>query len=194
MLTKTISSADALSLSDRQEDHFFDRKAAAIKGAKLQRIAVALANADGGEVLVEIDDDKDEPDARNRWHGANHIEDYNQHIQALTEVQPALPMELTLLKADGKPNYVLKIQIEKSQSVHKTSDGRSTSARGPSRFRSLTLPELQRSHLRKAQFRLKTTVSIMLSQKRSSTQVCWLNSWRTIRHARSRLNSPSTRT
>lgn len=32
-------------------------------------------------------------------------------------------MDLTFLKAEGHSTYVLKIQVEKSQSVHKTSDG-----------------------------------------------------------------------
>src|SRR5262249_45304254 len=77
MHTKVISAADALELSKRKEDHFFDRKAAAIKGAKLQRVAVAFANADGGEVLVGVADDKDEPDPVRRWNGAQNIEDYN---------------------------------------------------------------------------------------------------------------------
>lgn len=123
MDTKTISAADVFQLAIRPEDHFFDRKAAEIKGAKLQKIAVAFANADGGEAYVGIADEKDEPDPTKRWSGAKNIEDYNQHIQALTEVQPALPMDITFLKADEKPHYVLRIQIEKSQSVHKTSDG-----------------------------------------------------------------------
>ncbi len=123
MQTKTISLADAFALSTRQEDHFFDRKAAAIRGAKLQKVAVAFANADGGEAYVGITDEADEPNPNLRWSSTPNIEDYNQHIQALTEVQPALPMELTFLRADGKSSYVLKIQIEKSQSVHKTSDG-----------------------------------------------------------------------
>jgi ATP-dependent DNA helicase RecG len=108
MQTKTISAADALSLATRQEDHFFDRKAAAIKGAKLQKIAVAFANADGGEAFVGITDEKDEVDPNKRWNGASNIEDYNQHIQALMEVQPALPMDLTFLKVEGKTTYVLK--------------------------------------------------------------------------------------
>jgi len=97
METKTITAADALLLSTKQEDHFFDRKAAAIKGAKLQKIAVAFANADGGEAYVGVADEKDEPDPAKRWTGAPNIEDYNQHIQALTEVQPALPMDLAFL-------------------------------------------------------------------------------------------------
>ena len=123
MRSKQISDADALTLATRQEDHFFDRKAAAIKGAKLQKIAVAFANADGGEVFVGIVDEKDEADPAKRWHGAANIEDYNQHIQALTDVQPALPMELSFLRAESQTSYVLQIGIEKSQSVHKTSDG-----------------------------------------------------------------------
>lgn len=123
METKTISAADAMLLSTKQEDHFFDRKAAAIKGARLQKIAVAFANADGGEVYVGIADEKDEPDPAKRWAGSPNIEDYNQHIQALVEVQPALQMDLSFLKADGSHTYVLRIQIEKSQAVHKTSDG-----------------------------------------------------------------------
>jgi ATP-dependent DNA helicase RecG len=123
METKTITAVDAIQLSTKQEDHFFDRKASAIKGAKLQKIVVAFANADGGETYVGITDEKDEPDAAKRWTGAQHIEDYNQHIQALIEVQPALPMDLTFLKAEGKHGYVLRIQVEKSQAIHKTSDG-----------------------------------------------------------------------
>lgn len=123
MQTKNITVADSLLLSSRQEDHFYDRKAAAIKGAKVQKIAVAFANADGGEIYIGIADDKDEPDPTKRWNGAANIEDYNQHIQALTEVQPALPMEITFLKVDSKTAYILKVQIEKSQAVHKTADG-----------------------------------------------------------------------
>jgi ATP-dependent DNA helicase RecG len=123
MQTKVISKTDSLLLSTKPEDHFYDRKAAAIRGAKLQKIAVAFANADGGEVYVGIVDDKDEADPTKRWCGSSSIEAYNQHIQALMEVQPALPMELAFLKVEGSNVYVLRLQIEKSQAVHKTADG-----------------------------------------------------------------------
>jgi ATP-dependent DNA helicase RecG len=49
---------------------FFDRKSAAIKGAKLQKVAVAFANADGGEIYVGIADEKEEADPKKRWKGA----------------------------------------------------------------------------------------------------------------------------
>ncbi len=123
METKVISVEDALALSVRLEDHFFDKKSAEINGAKLQKVAVAFANADGGDVYVGIVDDKDEADPSKRWVGAKNIEDFNQHIQALTEIQPALPMDLSFLKVEGTSHYVLRVQIEKSQAVHKVADG-----------------------------------------------------------------------
>lgn len=123
MQVLTIPPEDAVNLSAKEEDHFYDRKAVAISGAKLQKVAVAFANADGGEVYVGIADDSDEPNPSKRWKGASLIEDYNQHIQALTEIQPAIPMEISFLKNSGSDGYVLRIQIEKSQSVHRTSDG-----------------------------------------------------------------------
>lgn len=130
MQTKTITLNDALEISKRAEDHFFDRKASAIKGAKLQKVAVAFANADGGEVYIGVADDKDEPDPSRRWVGAHNIEEYNQHIQALMEVQPALPMQFTFLRVDSSGPYVLRVELEKSQSVHKAADGTVYERRG----------------------------------------------------------------
>lgn len=124
MRTKQISDDEVLLLSQKQEDHFFDRKSAAIKGAKLQKAAVAFANSDGGEIYIGICDEKEEPDSSKRWKGAHNIEDYNQHIQALTEIEPTLPMELTFLRSPSVSAYVLRVEIEKSQHVHTTSEGR----------------------------------------------------------------------
>lgn len=123
MRVRDISREDALALARQAEDHFFDRKAAAIKGAKLQKIAVALANADGGDVCVGIADDAEEADPAKRWQGASTIEDYNQLIQALTEIRPTLTMDLEFLKSDLAPGYVLHVQVEKSQQVHQIADG-----------------------------------------------------------------------
>lgn len=123
MQVLTIPEADALHLASKDEDHFYDRKAAAISGAKLQKVAVAFANADGGDIYIGIADDSDQPDPTKRWQGARLIEDYNQLIQALTEIQPSVPMEISFLRSVFSDFYVLRIQIEKSESVHRTSDG-----------------------------------------------------------------------
>src|SRR5713226_10755026 len=45
---KTIADKDVAVLVARDEDHFFDRKALAASGRTVQKIAVALGNADGG--------------------------------------------------------------------------------------------------------------------------------------------------
>ncbi|WP_216846746.1 ATP-binding protein [Mucilaginibacter sp. L196] len=70
MKEKKIKKEDALSLIEKEESHFFDHKALEISGAKTQKIAIAFANADGGEFLIGIKDPKDEADPNKRWNGA----------------------------------------------------------------------------------------------------------------------------
>lgn len=123
MQVREVSTVDALTLSTDPEGHFYDRKAAQIKGAKLQKIVCAFANADGGDVYVGIADDKDEPDPKKRWNGAPNMEEFNQLIQSLMELSPSPPMTMEFLKSPLSSNYVLHIQVDKSQSVHQTSDG-----------------------------------------------------------------------
>lgn len=123
MQVREISKADALALSCQPEGHFYDRKAAQIKGAKLQKIVCAFANADGGDVYVGIADDKDQADPEKRWAGAPSMEEFNQLIQSLMELYPSPPMTLEFLRSSLSVNYVLHIQVDKSQSVHQTADG-----------------------------------------------------------------------
>lgn len=123
MNTKTIQQIEADDLSNREESHFFDRKSFLIKGAKVQKIAVAFANADGGEFIIGIADEKEEPDPGKRWQGASKIEDLNSHLQAIFEVTPSLDLKYEILKCEDKPGYTLRILVEKSSEVHKTADG-----------------------------------------------------------------------
>ncbi len=95
-----------------------------------------------------------EADPALRWKGAAHIEDYNQHIQALLEVQPTLPLEFSFLKAPCASGYVLRIDVEKSQHVHKTADGtvyvrkgaQSLPVKDPQRITELTFAKGVRSY------------------------------------------------
>ena len=123
MNTKTINVEEANDLSTREESHFFDRKSFLIKGAKVQKIAVAFANADGGEFIVGIADEKDESDPPKRWQGASRIEDLNSHLQALFEITPSLDLKYKILKCKDKQGYCLLVLIEKGSQVHKTSAG-----------------------------------------------------------------------
>ncbi len=124
MKERQISEDDALALCRRPEGHFFDRKAAAISGQKLQKIVVAFANADGGEVVVGIADDKDEPDPTKRWAGYKTIEEFNSHLQAIHQLNPSVDARYEFLKSDARDTFVLHVFLERSADVNRTADGK----------------------------------------------------------------------
>lgn len=123
MNIKIIDKTEANDLASREESHFFDRKSFLIKGAKVQKVAVAFANADGGEFVIGIADEKEEIDPVKRWQGALRIEDLNSHLQAVFEITPSLDLKYEILKCESLPGYVLRVLVEKSSEVHKTADG-----------------------------------------------------------------------
>ena len=83
MKTKEISRSEIRTLSERQESHFYDRKAFNVNNRQIQKIAVAYANADGGDIIIGLKDESDEPDIKKRWDGRSSIEDFNHffHLQ-----------------------------------------------------------------------------------------------------------------
>ncbi len=123
MKVHRITEAEALELATRAEDHFFDRKAVQLTGAKLQRIIVAFANADGGEVAVGIADDKDEPDPVKRWSGNATVEEFNGLLQAVFSLDPAVDVRYEFLECEKRNGFVLRIFVERGADVNKTSDG-----------------------------------------------------------------------
>ena len=122
MKIKKITEKEKLELVNRQESHFFDKKAKEIEGKKIQKIAVAFANADGGDFIVGIKDDKDEKDPSKRWEGANNMEYFNKVFQNILEIRPTIPCTSTFLLDTQTNTYVLLITVEKSDKVHCTSD------------------------------------------------------------------------
>jgi ATP-dependent DNA helicase RecG len=123
MIRKTLSANDAAIMVTRDEDHFFDRKALSAGGKTIQKIAVALANSDGGEFAVGIADDEEEPNADERWKGAAKVEDFNSHVQAMSEIRPPLAAEYWILDTTDRVGLVLLVRVEKSSEVHQTADG-----------------------------------------------------------------------
>lgn len=122
MKEKELQDKEIFDLSIRQEGHFYDRKAKGIDGKKIQKIACAFANADGGDFIVGIKDDKDEPDANKRWNGFTTKEELNFVFQNLMEIKPSVPYVPTFLKNLGDNSYALQITVEKSEKVHNTTD------------------------------------------------------------------------
>ena len=53
--------------------------------------------------MIGIADDEDEPKPNERWNGATKVEDFNPHVQAISEIKPALAAEYSILEAPNKP-------------------------------------------------------------------------------------------
>jgi len=120
LLTKLITKAEATALIERAEDHFFDQKAIEASGVKIQRALVAFANADGGELIIGIEDAREGSSTLSRWHGHGSIENFNGIVQAIYEIQPQLPSSMTFLAVEGLPGVTLLVRVDKSSQVHKT--------------------------------------------------------------------------
>jgi ATP-dependent DNA helicase RecG len=121
--TRLLALDDVLSLSTRPQCHFFDRKSHEVTPRQIEKIAVAFSNADGGDFVIGISDDSDEPDPTKRWHGASTIEEMNEFLQSLFSLTPSLDIRYEILSHPDRSGYCLRVQVEKSASVCKTSDG-----------------------------------------------------------------------
>ncbi len=122
MKEKRLSPDDVLALACREEGHFFDRKAKEVDGKKIQKVAVAFANADGGDFVVGIKDDNDEADPAKRWSGSPSKEYFNKVFQNLAEVTPSIPYTPIFLFNAGDNTWALQVIVEKSAKVHNTAD------------------------------------------------------------------------
>ena len=63
----------------REESHFLDFKRAIITPGKLQETVTALANADGGEIIIGLDDDIRRSPI-DRFHGFPNPEHANNYV------------------------------------------------------------------------------------------------------------------
>lgn len=121
MKERKLTKKEIIDFAERNESHFFDNKAFEIKGDKIQKIAVAFANADGGEFVIGIKDKKEEKIALHRWQGIGDKESFNSVFQNLMSLSPTIPHDFEFL-VDDNNKYALRIIIEKSDSVHKTAN------------------------------------------------------------------------
>ena len=117
-----ISNEEALKLASTVEDQFFDRKGKSISGKGVQKIVVAFANADGGELVVGIKDDKEDENPANRWDGATDPEEFNQLIQSVVELSPSVGFRYEFLKSNDYNGYILRLFVDKSREVCMTAD------------------------------------------------------------------------
>lgn len=118
-----IELEEAKNYINRLEDHFFDQKSSSVKPTTIEKAAVAFANAEGGEILIGIEDQGNVQNLSetDRWLGFETLEDFNEIIASLFRLTPTLPITYSVLSCRSLPGYALKIEVEKSNSVHYTS-------------------------------------------------------------------------
>jgi ATP-dependent DNA helicase RecG len=125
METRTITADEALDLVARGESHFWDFKSSKSSGKVVQKIGCALANTDGGEFLVGVEDAKT-GSGLDRWKGFASVEDGNHIMQSLSsDVSPPVPYVAEWLRVDGHESagFACLLSIRKSPTVHETADG-----------------------------------------------------------------------
>ena len=130
--TRTISVVEALDLIGRDEGHFWDFKSRDSSGKVIQKIGSSLANADGGEFLVGVEDAR-HASGIDRWVGFATAEDGNHILQSLgTDVVPPVPYQIEWLLIDGEVGRGLAglVTVRKSADVHDMSDGATYVRRG----------------------------------------------------------------
>lgn len=126
---KTITAVQVRRLLAISEGHFSDLKGRDIAPAKLTKTMSAFANADGGEVYVGIDEDKQAE--QRTWCGFANEESANGHLQAFETVFPlGSEFEYTFLSSPGVPGLVLQALIHKTADIKKASDQRVYVRRG----------------------------------------------------------------
>ena len=103
-------------LIDRKEDQTFDRKSARKDPKGLSNHIVAFANADGGVLVVGIEDDLK----------ITGIDDYTENVNEIMRVpfdycKPSVKVNFSTVECTdfkGKPNHVLVMEIPQCKQVH----------------------------------------------------------------------------
>jgi len=107
-----------------EESHVVDLKAIEIAPGKLTRSLSAFADAEGGELFIGIDEDKDS--GKRFWRGFESIEAANGHVQALDATFPLGQfVDYQFLRCEGaaQKGLVLKVSVLKTPDVRPSSDG-----------------------------------------------------------------------
>lgn len=112
-----------------EENHFIDLKSVDVSPAKLTKAIAAFANADGGELYVGIDEEKNEDG--HTWRGFIDIEAANGHLQVFEEIFP-LGNEFLyeFMQCNEHSGFVLHVIIQKTKEVKRSSDGKAYVRRG----------------------------------------------------------------
>lgn len=126
-----------------KESQFVDRKSRRVKPAKLSQTISAFCNADGGSIIVGVEDD-------NVWDGFTVPEEANGIEQLLHELFPlAQPISIQYFSALEQVGLIMFLEVPKTSEIVKSSDGKVYHRRGASNQPVVTADQLKRLELNK---------------------------------------------
>ncbi len=145
--TSTIMYSQRVKLLESQEDHFRDFKSKQIKPAKITKSISAFANADGGDLYIGIDEDKE--NKFKLWRGFDNVEEANGFIQIFEKLFPhGQEFSYEFLKVSDA-GLVLHINIHKTLDIKKASDDKVYIRRGAQNLPVTTEEALRRLRMNK---------------------------------------------
>ncbi len=144
--TIRVTDAQADRMLTYQEGHFCELKSINARPSRLTATVAALANADGGELYIGIDEDT--RSKTRMWRGFNDAEAANGHIQIFEALFPLSgEFQYSFLACDSKPGLLLKCEVQKTRDIRKSSDGTPYVRRGAQ-----NLPVTSREALRQLEY------------------------------------------
>ncbi len=112
-----------------EEGHFADIKAVDIKPGKITNTLAAFSNAEGGEVYIGIDEDKQT--GKRHWRGFENPEAANGHVQIFEKLFPlGRDYSYDFLRNPLSTGLVLKIEVKKTRDIKKSSNDKIYVRRG----------------------------------------------------------------
>lgn len=116
-----IDAGDVVKLLAQHEGHFFDFKSKLITPTKLSQSISALANTDGGEIIVGVS----ESNTTFLWDGFDRPEAANPIFQMLESVCPlGLGITANFLASDNQSGILLQIEVKKLKDIVNATDSR----------------------------------------------------------------------
>jgi len=120
--TINISDTEVAKLLAVEEGHFADIKSLRIAPGKLTHTLSAFANADGGEIIIGVEEEKST--GSRTWLGFKSHEAANGHLQAFESFFPlGTEFGYEFLSNPSADGLVLRVSISKTRDIKKASDG-----------------------------------------------------------------------
>jgi ATP-dependent DNA helicase RecG len=118
---RSLFEADTALARVKNEDQWFDRKSSRIRPKDLAEDLVGFANADGGTIVVGLEDD-------GRATTQPHLDDCENQLRqaSLDHTDPPVSHSverMTVLDATGTPAHILVFEVPPSEDLHRTRVG-----------------------------------------------------------------------